>query len=248
MAPLKTALLAQIIGGFVAAAAIQLLYPKLLVLPVWSLAQGGSAAMVSYKLGASRWWIPIHLGFLPLAAAAMRLGVPPSIWLAGFILLLLLFWRTDKSQVPLYLSNFRTACAVSELLPQGSCRFIDLGCGTGSLLQHLAKSRPDSTFVGMEHAPLPFLLAWLRSRRIPNMIIRYGDFWQEKLSTYQCVYAFLSPVPMTRLWQKMCAETQPGSQLISNSFEIPGVTPSQTVNVHDRRRTRLFCYLQSPGK
>lgn len=244
MSPLRSALLAQILGGLVAAAAIQIIYPKLLSSPaMWSSVQGACAALISYKLGAPRWWLFIHLVFLPLVVAANRLAAPPLTWLGGFILLLLLFWRTDREQVPLFLTNKRTAHAVAELLPATPCACIDLGCGTGALLGLLAKSRPDSTFVGIEHAPLPFLVAWLRSLSLPNLTIRYGDFWRENLDAYQFVYVFLSPVPMPRLWHKACAEMTPNGILVSNSFEIPGILANRSITVPDRRRTRLFCYL-----
>ncbi|MBK7768824.1 MAG: hypothetical protein IPI44_24015 [Sulfuritalea sp.] len=36
---------------------------------------------------------------------ALGLGLPSWIWLAGFTILLLIFWRTDRSRVPLYLSS-----------------------------------------------------------------------------------------------------------------------------------------------
>jgi hypothetical protein len=243
MSPLRTALLAQLLGGFIAAAAIQLLNPQLFAVPAaWAVGQGLCAALVSYKLEAPRWWLPIHLGFLPLAVAANRLGIPPLAWLGAFLLLFLLFWRTDKSQVPLFLTNQRTAQAIADLLPATPCSCIDLGCGTGSLLKFLAAARPECTFLGVEHAPLPFLLAWLRSRRTPNLVIRYGDFWQEDLGKHQTVYAFLSPVPMARLWQKLCSEMAENSLLISNSFEIPHVVANHATIVPDRRRSRLFCY------
>ncbi len=243
MSPLRTALLSQLLGVLIAAAAAQILYPKAFLLPtVWATGQGTCAALVSYKLGAPRWWLPIHLGFLPLVVAANRLGVPPLAWLGGFLLLFMLFWRTDKSRVPLFLTNTRAAQAVAELIPAQTCHCIDLGCGTGSLLKVLATTRPDCTFVGMEHAPLPFLLAWLRSRNVANLTIRYGDFWRLDLSQYQVVYAFLSPVPMPKLWQKSCIEMTPNSLVISNSFEIPSVQAKQLVVVPDRRRTRLYCY------
>lgn len=249
MSPLRTALVSQLVGGLIAVAAIQIIQPRLLALPlVCAMAQGVCAALASHKLGAPRWWTAIHLIFLPLAVSARQLDIPPFAWLGGFTFLLLLFWRTDKSQVPLYLSNRRTACAVANMLSATPCHFIDLGCGTGSLLCHLAKTRPDSTFTGIEHAPLPFLLAWLRSLRVRNLTIRYGNFWHENLGSYHAIYAFLSPVPMAKLWEKACREMPDGSLLISNSFEIPGRVPDHTVTVPDQRRTRLLCYLPATDK
>jgi SAM-dependent methyltransferase len=246
-APLRSALLAQL-GGVAAVALLviglaQLSTVDFLQIPfLLALMQGGIAAMISLRLRAPNWWQPIHLGFMPLVVAVQKLDIAPGWFLAAFILLLLVFWRTDKSRVPLYLTNAATADALLKLLPAMPCRILDLGCGDGSLLRRLATARPDCRFTGIEHAPLPFLLAKLRALGRPNLTIRRADFWTESLNTYSVVYAFLSPAPMLELWSKASAEMAPGSLLVSNSFEVPGVEADSTVEVADRRNTRLFLY------
>ena len=50
---------------------------------------------------------------------------------------------------------------------------------------------------------------------------------------------------MPEVWRKACAELQPGALLVSNSFPVEGIEPYKVVEVDDRRRTRLYCYL--PG-
>ncbi len=155
MSPLRTAILAQVLGSFIAAAGIQIAYPKLFAAPIAAAAaQGLCAAMVSSKLGAPKWWLLIHLGFLPavlwIGQLGSAMGIDPVWYLACFAVLLLVFWRTDKGQVPLYLSNAATAAALAELLPEAPCRVADLGCGNGRLLRKLAARRPDCGFVGIE--------------------------------------------------------------------------------------------------
>lgn len=207
-----------------------------------ALMQGGVAAMISLRLRAPNWWQPIHLAFMPLVVAVQRLEIAPGWFLAAFVLLLLVFWRTDKSRVPLYLTNATTADTLLKLLPPTPCNVIDLGCGEGGLLRRLATARPDCRFTGIEHAPLTWLLAKLRSLGRPNLTIRRGDLWQEPLQGYDLVYAFLSPAPMLELWSKARAEMAPDALLVSNSFEVPGIEPADTVAVADRRNTRLFLY------
>lgn len=168
--------------------------------------------------------------------------ISPGWYLAAFILLLLVFWRTDRSRVPLFLTNTTTARAVASLLPRSRFTLIDLGCGDGGLLRHLARTRPECDFLGVEHAPLPWLWARLASLALPNCCIRLGDFWGRHLGKQDVVYAFLSPAPMPRLWRKAREEMRPGSLLISNSFPVPDIEPGQVVEVGDRRRTRLYCY------
>lgn len=204
--------------------------------------QGGVATMIAMRQGAPRWWLLIHLGFAPLLVFVHGLQLPPAVFLAGFVILLLVFWRTDASRVPLYLSNRTTAAALLELLPATPVTLIDLGCGDGGLLARLAQARPDCRFVGIEHAPLPWLLARLRCFGRENIIIRLGDFWRHPLAGYDFVYAFLSPAPMPRLWAKAGAEMGPHALLVSNSFAVPGVTAEREVAVPDRRATRLHLY------
>jgi hypothetical protein len=80
------------------------------------------------------------------------------------------------------------------------------------------------------------------SAACPNVQVRYGSFWGQALGAYDVVYAFLSPVPMPRLWDKVCAELAPGGFLVSNSFEVPGVTPTGVAHVGDGRGTQLLVY------
>ena len=244
--PLRIALLAQLLGGGIIAVLIALFWPGWTQFPfIAALILGGGAALVSYALRAPYWWLPIHLFFVPAVVVARGAEIASGWWLAGFGALLLLFWRTDKSRVPLYLTNDTAAQAVAALLPNHPCRVLDLGCGEGGLLSRLAQLRPDCKFLGVEHAPLPWLLARIRAVKLVNATIRHGDFWELPLREHDFVYAFLSPAPMPRLWDKATREMQAGAILVSNSFAVPNVAPKRVVAVDDRRKTQLFLYL--PG-
>lgn len=241
--PVRDAVLAQVLGTLMAAALIYLVWPKLWETPLAAaVVQGACAALAAYKLESPSWWIAIHFCFAPLAVGAGTLSIPPGWYLGAFVVSLLLFWRTDKSRVPLYLTNATAAAAVARLLPARPCHVVDLGCGDGGLLRQLARARPDCEFVGVEHAPLPWLLARLRTARLDNVYVRYGDLWKLQLGLFDVAYAFLSPAPMPDLWRKATAEMAPGALLISNSFPVPGVAPDATAEVGDRRGTRLHVY------
>jgi len=245
--PLRAAILAQL-GGAAAVLLLVVGLSQLTSVDFWqipyvlALLQGGIAAMISLRQRVPPWWLLIHLAFAPLAVAVQRLDIAPGWFLAAFVLLLLVFWRTDKSRVPLYLSNLATANALLRLLPATPLRVLDLGCGDGGLLSRLAKTRPDCSFTGIEHAPLPWLVARLRAIGLPNLTIRRGDFWQEPLGDYGLIYAFLSPAPMPRLWKKACAELKSDAVLVSNSFAMPDVAADSIIAVADRRATRLYLY------
>lgn len=241
--PLRKALQAQVFAALGIGLLVQVLAPALWAMPlVPALAQGVAAAGLSYRFDAPPWWLPIHLLFMPLAVAANTLPIPPGAWLAAFVIMLLVFWRTDRSRVPLYLTNDTAARTLAELLPTGPSTVLDCGCGDGGLLRQLARLRPDCTFVGIEHAPLPWLWARIGALGTPNLLVRYGDFWASHLGLYDVVYAFLSPAPMARFWAKAQEEMKPGALMVSNSFAVPEVAPDRIVEVADRRATRLYCY------
>jgi SAM-dependent methyltransferase len=244
--PLRTAFLAQVLGALIAVGPVALAYPKAIEIPlILAIAQGICAAYVSYKLEAPPWWLPIHLIFMPCAVLASGFGLAPGWYLGVFLLLLLVFWRVDQSRVPLFLSSRETAAALANLIPAGSCRIVDLGCGNGLLLRRLAQLRPDCRFTGIEHAPAPWLWARLTCIGAANCRVQLGDFWRQTLDDFDLVYAFLSPAPMPRLWEKARTEMKPGALLVSNSFVIPDIEPERTIDVPGRRTTRLFCYCPS---
>lgn len=245
--PLRAAALAQI-GGLLAMLLPVILVARGMQIQLWqtplllAMLQGVFAALIAFRQSAPLWWLPIHLAFAPLIVSVHGLDITPGWFLAAFTLLLLVFWRTDTSRVPLYLTNRNTAAALLKLLPTQPCRMIDLGCGDAGLLRRLALARPDCQFVGIEHAPLTCLVAWLRTWGLNNLDVRRGDFWRESLHNYDFVYAFLSPAPMQRLWGKAGVEMTPDALLVSNSFLVPDVTPTAVITVSDRRATQLFLY------
>lgn len=242
MAPLPAAVAAQALALLASAGAL-MAAPGLADTPLLLAAgQGLLAATVAALLRSPPWWLPIHAMFVPAVVLANRLDIAPIWYLGAFVLTLAIFWRTDRSQVPLYLSNRTTADALLGLLPTTPCRLLDLGCGDGTLLKRLALARPDCRFVGIEHAPLTWAWARFRCRGLTNCRIVRGDFWSVPLSSYDVVYAFLSPVPMARLWQKARTEMDDDARLISNSFAVPDVAAEHVVELPDRRATRLLCY------
>lgn len=207
------------------------------------LLQGVLAALAARVSRQPWWWQAIHLAFLPLTIAALWLGLPPWLYLAAFIGMGLVFWTTFRGEVPLFLSGRATAEAVLGLLPgTAGLRMADLGAGTGGLLRRLARARPDVRFCGVEHAPLPYLVARLNGWGLDNLVFTRGNLWRQPLAEQDLVFAFLSPRVMPRLWEKARAEMRPGTLLVSSCFPVPGIVPERVVDVPERRGTRLYCY------
>lgn len=241
MPPALKALLAQITGWLLALAIAR---TGQLAAGLWPLVavQALGAAATAAALRSARWWVPIHLAFTPLAVAARGLGLAPVWYLGAFLGLALIYWTSFRTQVPLYLSNRRTAAAIARLLPAAPARVLDIGAGTGSLLRNLARQRPDCSFRGVELAPGPWLAGKLLTASLPQVEWRRSDLFSISWTDYDFVYAFLSPVPMAAVWQKALVEMPPGGLLLSNSFPVPDREADLIVNVDDRRATRLFGY------
>ncbi len=185
----------------------------------------------------------MHALFAPLAWGIAALSIDPGWFLLAFILMLLVYRGAITGQIPLYLSNRDTVMALAGLTSQQpGMRFVDLGAGIGSVLRPLAITLPTAQFTGIENAPATWLLGYLRMIGLNNCSWRWGNIWHVNLADFDAVYAFLSPAPMPRLWEKVLREMRPGSLFISNSFPVPGVEASNIVEIGDARQTRLYCY------
>lgn len=205
---------------------------------------GAIAAFIGFRWGLAPWWQPINLLFMPTVVLTLSLDIAPQWFLGAFILFLLAYWSVFRSQVPLYHSSRKAWAAVADLLPgrSGFC-LLDVGAGLGGMLGYLSRKRPNGKFYGMEIAPLPFAFAWLRRKATRGEYqIRWGDFWAHNFAAYDVIYAYLSPVPMDRIWVKACTEMAPDTYFISNSFPVSEVEPEKIVELDDFHHSRLYIY------
>ncbi len=209
---------------------------------------GVLAAVLSYYAGLARWWWFIQLFFAPALVLMLGLQLPPYLFLFLFLLLLLVYWSTFRTQVPLYLSSHKVWQELEHWLPAAKTdvrfTFMDLGCGLGGVLTHLARVRPDGFYTGVEAAPLPFLWSWLRTKLggYRNCRIDWGSLWDCDLYDYDVVFAYLSPVPMEQLWHKARAEMRPGTLFISSTFSVPDQSPQESIQVDDLHHSTLLVW------
>ncbi len=188
------------------------------------------------------WWIAIHVFFLPTALTLLTLQLPSWLYLLAALLMALVFWGTVKGDVPLFLSSTAVATAVADIVDrEKATAFADLGAGVGSVAVPLAQHRR-LIVDAWEYAPLPWLITAWRCRKLPNATVKRASLWNCNLARYEVVFAFLSPLVMVKLGEKIIDEMPSGSLFISSSFPIPNWEPESIVNIKDRRKTILFCY------
>jgi hypothetical protein len=189
------------------------------------------------------WWLPIHFLFMPAVLLGLTWQVPAWLYLLILLLLTLLFWGTVKGDVPLFLSSSAVSEALIEIVSrEGAQSFVDIGAGLGTVVVPLGKAKPDTAIVALERAPLPWLLAAWRCRNLANVRVGRSSFWDQDLREFDVVFAFLSPLVMAKIGEKIRREMRAGCLFVSSSFPIPNSKPELVLELNDRRKTKLYCY------
>src|SRR5690242_13547326 len=98
--PLVRALIAQITAALAVALYVRFA-PEAPIHPLVVQALVAGAAGQAMRLPV--WWLPINAAFVPAAIAARSLAISPAWFLAAFAVLLIVFWNTFRTRVPLYL-------------------------------------------------------------------------------------------------------------------------------------------------
>ncbi len=122
-------------------------------------------------------------------------------------------------------------------------KFIDLGCGTGTVPRFIAE-RSDAIIHGIELAIPLYLWSWLRGlfgkRR--NLSYFWGSLFTISLAEYDVIYVFGIPDKLkTRLRPKLERELKPGARVISYAFAINGWDPSE-ISKPSARKTSIYLY------
>lgn len=198
-----------------------------------AVAQGLFAALLTYWRQLALWWLPIQLLFPLALLGADALAIPGWVFLLIFSVLLAVFWSTFRTQVPYWASGPRVWRAVAELVPADRpVRIIDIGSGLGGFTLDLARRRPQACLTGVELAPLPWLVSWLRATLTASRarFIR-GDYERFDFADFDVVFCYLSPAAMPALYAKCLAEMKTGSKLMSYEFIIAERQPDLVIPI-----------------
>lgn len=214
------------------------------VLLLFVLLHSGVAFALARWLSLSKPWQILNL-VLPWAiVTCLRFSIPPQLMLVALVIIVLIYVPTFWTRVPYYPTSQPMYEAILTQLPSDRpFRFLDMGCGFGSMLAYLSAERPQGQFVGVEIGPLPYAIAKLRFMLTPKrkVSIALKDFWKMSLADYDYVYTFLAPGPMEKIWEKVRAEMKKGSVYLNNSFPAHD-KPDLVIEVDDDKKARLFIH------
>jgi len=197
----------------------------------WAGLQGIAATLIAWLLRERGWRLALYAGFCPALVSLLQLGVSGWVYLVAALLLIGLARNAATESVPFYRSSQAAVVAVAERLPPEGC-LLEAGCADARFALALATLRPDLSIVACEKALLAWgwaRLRWWRAGRPENVRIVYASLWSLDWQDFDAVYTFLSPAPMARVWQQFQQQGRPGGLLLSNTFTVPGVAPTESV-------------------
>jgi hypothetical protein len=233
--PALLALFIQIISIFLCLISATLLEQQLgYSLPIFIcvVSQAALAAFFSFMLNMDWWWRAIQFFFPILVVLFASAKIPSYYYLLVFLVFALVYWSSFRTRVPYYPSKPSLLPAILELLPKEEpINFVDVGSGMGGLLVELANVSKGSRFSGIEIAPFPWFVSFIRGRYCKSGVrFIFGDYERLHFSEFDVVFAYLSPAAMPGLWIKAKREMRSGTILLSYEFIIPDVEPDLCIN------------------
>ena len=151
--------------------------------------------------------------------------------LVGMILALL---GAVIAPVPFVPVSSTVTDALPELLKLNSNSVLyDLGCGNARVLMRMALVSPYKKMIGVEKAPLPYLLArWhLFLDKPRDVTVLYKDIFKVPIADATHIFMYMFPKVVNKMYPILLAELKPGTRVISCDFPFDHKTPSETHKV-----------------
>ena len=208
------------------------------------LVQSVLSTFLSRWLNQPIWWWWIHAAFPPAVGLALYAGLPSWTYLLALLMLLPWYWHTFTTRVPYFPSSLPVWRAVADLLPEGECQVLELGSGLGGFSLWLSRWRPECRVIGVEWAPMPWLISRIRAgRRVAAPIFLRQDYRQMDWQPYDLVFAYLSPAAMPEVLAMARQRMRPGSLLVSYEFDVPDVPADKTIRMSGMRAQLYAWYI-----
>ncbi|MEX3928668.1 methyltransferase [Paraburkholderia sp. BR10936] len=95
---------------------------------------------------------------------------------------------------------------------------VDLGSGWGAPVIALARAFPEASVQGMEISLFPYLVSRLRTHHLPNVSLKWGNFFHSDLDKSDAIVCYLMPSVMAKLGDFLDKALKPGTFIVSNTF------------------------------
>lgn len=156
-----------------------------------------------------------------------------------FWLINVIFLSPDAPFVEISKRFLPDICDALELHP--GMMVYELGCGDGRLLAYAASQHPKTKFIGIDSNFVAFFLAKYNTRKLNNVEILRGNFFNRNFSTADRIYTYLFPKVMPKLISKLEQELKPGSKLVSCSFYAINRRPESILSLAGKHE-KLYIY------
>lgn len=183
--------------------------------------------------------------WLGIVADLILLFLVFAIW---FVIIKLLVVKGYKDYPP-YMPTLGAAKKkeielISDILKDSKhpLEIVDAGCGTASIITHLAKKFPQHQFVGIEWNKTLAFFARLRSHRQNNIKILCQDIFDYNFAQSNIVICFLLEPIMKKFEAKLLAERKKEMTIFSYIFKLPNIKAVEEITFA-KRLTFLKLYI-----
>ena len=171
---------------------------------------------------------------LSIAAVVITLLVATSI-----------VWGTLRAGISPMPSSRKAIAEMLHLAPDDVAGHIyELGSGWGLLALQLSKKYPNAQVTGIEISWAPYLLSRIVNYVLGGRNLRFirGDFRTVPLSSSSLIVCYLFPEGMAQLAKQLEGQLSNDTVVISNTFRMPGWTPTTVSELNDLYRSRIYRY------
>lgn len=199
---------------------------------------------ISFLLKKGKAFIFFESMLLPTVVFLLYLDFSPWIYPLIFSFIFLTFRNVFTEKVPLFLSTDKSLLTLLKIVERKN-NFVDLGCGTGRALFFMVDRCPNLFVIGVENSLVPYVIAYIRRffcKHKSRVTLIFGSMWDANIESIDCVYVYLSPAPMKKIWDKFYSEAKCGALLISNTFLVPNVPYDESYHPKDKIGSRIYIW------
>jgi hypothetical protein len=141
-----------------------------------------------------------------------------------------------KGYAPLITTSTETIKIITNgLKVKDGLIIYELGCGRARFLREAERKFFPAELIGIENLTAIYFINKIRLKIIGSRIkLLKADFFKINLQNADVIYCYLNNHTMQSLGNKFIQECQQGTQIISQSFPIPQLTPQRVVRIKQK--------------